>query len=158
MTTEDDFQAKLDANSEDWQTLLVLADWLQERGDPRADGYRALAACDKVPRCPSGAPAQWYDESQCEPIRDGAPQSDLPQDWFGHLRKYWKDSPKYLRWYTTRRDARDAAALAFAKLPPERQAELLVPRRATTGPRAQKKAPRKSRKPAARKSKGNGEK
>lgn len=45
MTSEDDFQATLDANPEDWQTRLVFADWLQEQGDPRAEGYRALGAC-----------------------------------------------------------------------------------------------------------------
>ena len=42
MTTEDDFQAALDANPNDWQTRLVFADWLDERGDVRASGYRAL--------------------------------------------------------------------------------------------------------------------
>lgn len=30
MTTEDDFQAVLDADPSDWQTRLVFADWLQE--------------------------------------------------------------------------------------------------------------------------------
>ncbi len=44
MTTEDDFQAALDANPDDWQTRLVFADWLDERGDARAEGYRALGA------------------------------------------------------------------------------------------------------------------
>lgn len=44
MTTEDDFQAALDADPGNWQTRLVFADWLQERGDERADGYRALGA------------------------------------------------------------------------------------------------------------------
>src|SRR5262245_54586051 len=42
MTTEDDFQRTLDATPEDWQTRMVFADWLDERGDPRAAGYRAL--------------------------------------------------------------------------------------------------------------------
>jgi uncharacterized protein (TIGR02996 family) len=42
LTTEDDFQNALDANPEDHQTRLVFADWLQERVDPRAEGYRAL--------------------------------------------------------------------------------------------------------------------
>src|SRR5204863_136709 len=42
VTTEDDFQNALDADPADWQTRLVFADWLQERGDVRAEGYRAL--------------------------------------------------------------------------------------------------------------------
>ena len=42
MTTEDDFHRALDANPDDWQTRLVFADWLDDRGDPRAEGYRAL--------------------------------------------------------------------------------------------------------------------
>lgn len=40
MTTEDDFQAA--THPDDWQTRLVFADWLEECGDPRAVGYRAL--------------------------------------------------------------------------------------------------------------------
>ena len=42
VTTEDDFQRALDKNPDDWQTRLVFADWLEERDDPRAEGYRAL--------------------------------------------------------------------------------------------------------------------
>ncbi len=42
MTTEDDLQAMLDADPTDWQTRLILADWLEDRGDERAAGYRAL--------------------------------------------------------------------------------------------------------------------
>ena len=49
MTTEDDFQAALDADPENWQTRLVFADWLQERGDPRAEGYRALGVLRRRP-------------------------------------------------------------------------------------------------------------
>ena len=49
MTSEDDFQAALDTSPDDWQTRLVFADWLQERGDPRAEGYRALAVHRRIP-------------------------------------------------------------------------------------------------------------
>lgn len=44
MTTEDDFARKIDQNPEDWQTLLVFADWLDDNGDPRARAYRVIAA------------------------------------------------------------------------------------------------------------------
>ena len=39
---EDAIQAGLDAEPGDWQARLVLADLLDERGDPRGPGYRAL--------------------------------------------------------------------------------------------------------------------
>ena len=42
MTTEDDFRRLIDSNPNDWQNYLVFADWLQERDDPRAVGYRAM--------------------------------------------------------------------------------------------------------------------
>jgi uncharacterized protein (TIGR02996 family) len=42
VTTEDDFQAKLDADPSDWQTRLVFADWLEENAGevdcPRCGG------------------------------------------------------------------------------------------------------------------------
>src|SRR5262249_13386737 len=49
VTTEDDFQNALDAQPGDWQTRLVFADWLQDRSDPRAEGYRALGMNRIVP-------------------------------------------------------------------------------------------------------------
>lgn len=49
MTTEDDFQAMIDANWEDWHTRLVFADWLAEHDDPRSDGYRWLGENKRVP-------------------------------------------------------------------------------------------------------------
>ncbi len=49
MTDEDAFQAHLDANPEDHVTRLVFADWLQDHGDPRAEGYRALGALRRSP-------------------------------------------------------------------------------------------------------------
>lgn len=100
MTTEDDFQRTLDANPNDWQTRLVFADWLEEHGDPRAEGYRAIAAHADV--------------------------RFFPQSKFGG----WRVCGAY-RWSenfecATRREAENAAALAFAQLPTERRAELLI--------------------------------
>ena len=50
MTTEDDFQQALDANPDDHHTRLVFADWLQERGDPRAETAVVTQAreCDSL--------------------------------------------------------------------------------------------------------------
>lgn len=141
MTTEEDFQAALDANPEDWQTRLVFADWLEEHGDPRAEGYRAIA---RLPRCncrsdgPDKVPFIWMKEDF-----GGLPAyARLPNDWFEVLvaectaPQLWDNGMpadfdprgrRYMAWlnFSTRREADDAAALAFAKLPPERRAELL---------------------------------
>lgn len=125
MTTEDDFQAALDANPSDWQTRLVFADWLQDRGDMRAEGYRALGvrrlrptvAREPVPELNAWWAYGPYAGTEC----------CLPDDWWrlvtGSTRATASDG---LLYYDTRRAAEDAAALAFAKLPPERRAELLA--------------------------------
>lgn len=115
MTTEDDFHRALDANPTDWQTRLVLADWLDEQGDPRAEGYRALGVNEMHPMVINGRwgylrgslrlpGAQW-----------------VPHDWHGEYQIH--DSGEFA---LTRRAVEDAAALAFAKLPADRRAELLA--------------------------------
>ena len=128
MTTEDDFQAALDANPDDWQTRLVFADWLEERGDPRAEGYRALGVLRRAPT--KGDPSyphrfdslgwSWWsaDASLGLPKRH-----HLPTDWRDEL-----PTNPVLRgaWGPTRRAAEDAAALAFTRLPPQRRAEILT--------------------------------
>lgn len=135
MTTEDDFQAALDANPEDWQTRLVFADWLQERGDPRAEGYRALGVSRRRPyvggfdNTETGRwlGAGWFG---CE----GKLAEDaytLPEDWFRAIKGFGKDlmyRPRYVGKFKTpnRRTIEDAAALAFARLPAARRAELLA--------------------------------
>jgi uncharacterized protein (TIGR02996 family) len=141
MTTEDDFQSALDADPTDWQTRLVFADWLEERGDPRGPGYRALA----LRRWRSYQPHRggyWTVGNYRANTRDDV--SDLPDDWFLHV---WNATPRSSRtqaamgrWIAvdTRREAEDAAARAFAKLATERQNELLAvppPPRPTKRPR-----------------------
>lgn len=132
MTTEDDFQRALDANPTDWQTRLVLADWLQDRGDPRAAGYRAIALNRRCPLSARGAGLDvdgfWWHR---DPIARGGQRNDIPDDWFALLppgkgsETFWplhrQNEPNLL----PRRDCEDALALAFAGLPPERQADLL---------------------------------
>jgi len=122
MTTEEEFQRALDARPHDRQLRLVFADWLEERGDPRATGYRALARGGYRPFIPvglayqpkyawcregSGGEARWHD--------------DLPSDWFDHV----MTTDASLASFPTRQEAEDAAALAFEKLPAERQTALL---------------------------------
>jgi uncharacterized protein (TIGR02996 family) len=144
MTTEDDFQSALDADPEDGQTRLVFADWLEERGDPRADGYRAMGRLGL--RAPpstteSSGACPWFDSARCVVGSGGeAPvHCWLPSDWFallsggvqtvdGHpldTKTFASYVGKWLDWFS-RREAEDAAAKAFARLPPERRAELLA--------------------------------
>ena len=123
MTTEDDFQRRLRYSPQDWQTRLVYADWLQERGDPRADGYRALGVLRKWPHKCQGQRDDWYWLTRVSGQR-GHPI--LPDDWFAVLSDgadvYWPEGHDKI----PRREAEDAAALAFAKLPAARRRELLA--------------------------------
>jgi uncharacterized protein (TIGR02996 family) len=122
VTTEDDFQKKLDENPDDWQTRLVLADFLEEHGDERAAGYRAMVATGRMPfrdrPCWIGSPTMYAPEA-------------LPYDWFNLLKVKGKWGNCAPLWGSraggpaTRRELEDAAAIAFAKLPAERQFELL---------------------------------
>ena len=129
MTTEDDFQRALDADPTDWQTRLVLADWLDERGDPRGPGYRALAGRRWRPYQPNRGGYWTVGDYRANDRND---VSDLPADWFLYV---WSATPStdrtqaaLGRWIAinTRREAEDAAARAFAELSAERRAELLA--------------------------------
>lgn len=124
MTTEDDFQNALDAHPHDWQTRLVFADWLQEHNDPRADGYRALGKLNHVPLRTDKE--QWVlgrdDNRGANPFLDDR-RCTLPADWFLGLAV---KEDHFWVFFPTRRSIEDAAALAFAKLPAARRAELLA--------------------------------
>jgi uncharacterized protein (TIGR02996 family) len=129
VTTEEDFQTALDANPDDWQTRLVFADWLEERADPRAAGYRALAVRRWHAYRPNFTGYWTVGNYRADHPND---VSDLPDDWFDHV---WNATPRDSRtkasrgrWVAldTRRTAEDAAALAFAKLSAKRQHELLA--------------------------------
>jgi uncharacterized protein (TIGR02996 family) len=134
MTTEDDFQLALDANPGDWQTRLVFADWLEERGDPRGPGYRALGL-----RCRQALPCQIIDGPLqyilgTEKITPKVHEVKwrgclLAPDWFALVDLSTACDRRHDMWkyYLARREAEDAAARAFAQLPARRQAQLLTP-------------------------------
>jgi uncharacterized protein (TIGR02996 family) len=138
VTTEDDFQAALDEHPDDWQTRLVFADWLQECGDPRADGYRALGVRRRVPEPYTNSlhPGRWKGATEytfwglvLPHEYDKAPER-IEADWFAGIPRDESnpdDRGGNYRSRPTRRAIEDAAALAFAKLPAERRAELLTP-------------------------------
>lgn len=131
VTTEDALQAALDADPGNSFLREVLADLLEDQDDPRGPGYRALGqmklqafiyACNT--RCWMTA------ESSMQPQ-----YNHLPKDWFrclaGH--EFDQKSEEWWRWPSftgeqksaTRREVEDATALAFSKLSPWRQSELL---------------------------------
>lgn len=131
MTNEQDFHDILDKNPDDHHTRLVFADWLEEHGDPRAAGYRALG---KLRIRPERTKDEHGDGGTLHFFgREGASDthylnSQMPSDWFDLIKVSNQDHQlenwKWLK--ADRRQAEDAAALAFSKLPPERQQELLA--------------------------------
>jgi uncharacterized protein (TIGR02996 family) len=139
MTGEDDFQQALDADPGDWQTRLVFADWLDERGDPRAAGFRALGRQRVRPiliqmqsddRAKPGAFLFIYgttaNNSDAAQRRWGG--CFLDSVWFKRLpRADEADRNQWWRYYPTRRAAEDSAARAFAKLGKLRRTRLLRP-------------------------------
>ena len=159
MTTEDDFQNTLDGNPADWQTRLVFADWLQERNDPRADGYRALGLLRLRPYIAREHYPDYDGDGQfgwCIGTNDDyADRKEfrgrlLPKDWFrlvsSRNRKTREScSTRYWVYFRSRRMSEDAA-LAFVKLP-EYRAELLTAIPIDPTP----KTPKAARKPKGKK-------
>lgn len=137
VTTEDDFQNKLDADPTDWQTRLVFADWLEDRNDPRAAGYRALAVLRVRPNN-DGTRCGWTRQSNSHitgVTKGGKPITGrsyrwteyvlcaLPDDWFNAL----FEGPTNFAWsekYHSRRAAEDDACVCFLSLSDDRRAEL----------------------------------
>lgn len=134
MTTEDDFHKALDAQPDDWHARLVLADFLEDRGDPRAAGYRALGARQMLASHannynrdtpPQGSRELWWWTTLT------GRRNTVPADWYALIEglEPCDDTfkPRAVSFNcNTRRDAEDAAAKAFGKLPAGRQAELLA--------------------------------
>lgn len=131
---EDAFHRAIAEDPADTAPYQVFADWLEERGDPRAEGYRALGVLGKQAEVsgngnlhddfPGPDVYEWWSPGASEAHGD-----TLPLDWFGLIETSWvyhgaggivasKD-------FAGRREANDAAALAFSRLPPDRRAELL---------------------------------
>ena len=142
MTTEDDFQDKLDTDPTDWQTRLVFADWLDENSDPRAEGYRALGVRRRRPVYDhSKAIDGWFfhsgtfnDQGRVVDLKEihgylAKEENELPRDWVAAAARIKTDgmfnNHLWLGYERTRRATEDIAARAFALLSAERRAELL---------------------------------
>lgn len=125
MTTEDDFQKALDADPNDHQTRLVFADWLQERGDERAEGYRMLGYARMVPFGPK-RPTQIGDThwGWLETVTGRSHGCTVKSYWHTHLSTVWVSAPPgwHKSWsgrrvaYPTRAEAEDDAARAWLKV------------------------------------------
>jgi uncharacterized protein (TIGR02996 family) len=126
LTTEDDFQRALDENPNDWDTRLVFADFLQDRDDPRAEGYRALGTIRTYPssyQCGWNHATRGYTRTKWrwEGIYTGRPYPGcLKMIWYNLLDQPTEviidDVPRKYGW-DSRREAEDAAALAFLLIP-----------------------------------------
>lgn len=132
VTREDDFQAMLDAKPADWHTRMVFADWLQDRDDPRAAGYRAIAVGRRLPLQGRHLDADtwWWHSSTASACEDF--HNHIPPDWFALLldgpgNSYFWPVFRAKGGIKSRRECEDALALAFSRLAAERQAELLAP-------------------------------
>ena len=133
-TEEEAFQLKLDEHPDDHSTRLVFADWLQDRGDARAEGYRALARCGFVLSDRYSGPPIRYIPLQASRIfrldsTNTGRDYTFPTDWYERLPGAKAEESGGFVLFPNRRAAEDAAALAFAALPKERRDQLLAGQR-----------------------------
>lgn len=135
MTDETGFQNWLDAHPEDSVARMAFADWLEERGDERHAGYRALGVSglyavrvlmDRDPmvvRYIVGNANNKLDSPQDR--RDYGP-CQLPHAWMYRVENLNDEDDRGVWWkyFLTRREAEDAAALAYARLLAKRESSL----------------------------------
>jgi uncharacterized protein (TIGR02996 family) len=124
---EPEWQAYLDRFPDHHDTRARFGGWLSERGDARGEGYRALGGDSfSVHYCTITKLWTWYR------YYDGKRNHDC-QDWFfailngDHIGGSTVGNcyGDYGVYFSTRREAEDAAALGFATRPADRRAELL---------------------------------
>lgn len=115
MDEEDAFQAAIDENQTDQANRLIFADWLEERGDERHDGYRTMARLNLYPDMCYQFRFVYADEEWSPPHSD---RSVLPKQWFRAI-----GDEKRVQ-LVSRRAAEDEAARAFARLTDEDRAAI----------------------------------
>jgi uncharacterized protein (TIGR02996 family) len=109
MDDEAPFHAALDENPADIAMRLVFADWLEERGDWRAEGYRWMGQHHKWPtdqRADDGLPWGWWSVADPSSIH-----AELPQVL--HRPMYRVLSPEYAWAFETRREAEETLCRAI---------------------------------------------
>lgn len=120
MSDEEAFQAALDANPDDHVTRLVFADWLEERGDPRAEGYRAMGKLRLSPYF-SESTKQWC-FFNARYYKRTVGSHHLSHDWI-HAAMHF-DTNYIAR--KSRSQLENEVAEGFADLDTERRTELLA--------------------------------
>lgn len=139
MVTEEDFQRNLDKRPRDFLLRLVFADWLEEKGDERASGYRALGVHKIRPyKIRTTSDSTWCYHNGYGIDSKGRMHKEhiMPQDWLDlsqqqedyrlcHKRSMYLNNCLSRCVAPTRKWLEDVAALAFTLLNPERQRELL---------------------------------
>lgn len=138
---EHGLQLALDADPANGWLRRLLADALDDVDDPRAAGYRVLGLMGRVPRYqPRGEYPEswaWVEESNNHWSRDGAfgdgdlLDHALPDEWVRRVESCPRmiDTNTAAGWreWPSRREADDAAAIAFARLPADVQAAISTP-------------------------------
>lgn len=118
------FQDHLDAHPDDWFARTVFADWLDENGDPRAEGYRAMGLWRLVPDVDYRV-IYCYRPGLMFPLwANRAVGWLLPEDWYQPALR-WNSDIRIVA-HEPRRDQEDKVALAFARLPAGRRQELIA--------------------------------
>jgi uncharacterized protein (TIGR02996 family) len=82
------FLNALTAQPADDATWLVYADWLEERGDPRADFLRSAVALSR---------AVLLDELVTAARRLGRMKGSLPEPWVNQVLRLWASRPLRMR-------------------------------------------------------------
>jgi uncharacterized protein (TIGR02996 family) len=111
--TEAAIQAWLDAHPDDGTARQHLADHLDDEGDERAAGYRELGRLGLVAKYYPGA----HEWTWWRPIPGWSEPHYLPDEWWDELNPTRRNYYSREKNFHTRREAEDAAALAFARLP-----------------------------------------
>ncbi|QEL20544.1 TIGR02996 domain-containing protein [Limnoglobus roseus] len=139
MSEQDAFQAAIDDDPDDHVRRLVFADWLEDRDDPRAEGYRALGLLRRCPRI-EGSTSDWlrcsFDwNSDDEWVKawDGRPIGEVSMSGWqyqqgGHvLPASWAKMPPCTGVIgdISRADLEDTVAILFSRLEPKLKKKFL---------------------------------
>ncbi len=126
MDNEEAFQRALDEKPDDHFLRMVFADYLDEIGDPRGPGYRALGETMTWPtEVHDGDGKWWYSHG----VRKGR-HWGLGKVWFEkiqHKHKTEEFLPYYANPYVkmSRREVDDEVTIAFSRLTPKQQREVI---------------------------------
>lgn len=133
---EEAFLAALDADPADYTTMLVYADWLKERDDPRELGYRWMVKSGRTPKHNHntfaglmahriGCWEWWWDRAETKKVDEA---DRIPMSLMVRMRCDYPYRIVEQLWsldYLTYREAIGAVADAFHLLPQDTQDALM---------------------------------